>query len=105
MENGTRSMPARCVADSAQYIHQVISPNDVVVNRWKYFYESGDSYGVGEGPREYTKDECQQTGTSFVGKYPNEDGGDIIRGTYYYNYQELTDVSEYFILPSYCNSP
>ncbi|XP_033120241.1 uncharacterized protein LOC117119524 [Anneissia japonica] len=103
--NSVGRMPTRCVADNVQYIDEVNNPGDVLVNRWKYKYEYQSDDENGEGPREYTKDGCLLTESLFFGTWPGDGYDvDVLYVLRYYNYQVLTDTTEYFILPSYCNS-
>ncbi|XP_033096165.1 uncharacterized protein LOC117100524 isoform X2 [Anneissia japonica] len=98
-------LPSECVKDNAEYLNQFNDPGDVLVIRWQYEYDYESDGEKGEGPTDFTVNGCIKSGGSFVGTWESDGFEvDVIYGFTYYNFEVLTDVSEYFILPSYCNA-
>ncbi|XP_033122352.1 ependymin-related protein 1-like isoform X2 [Anneissia japonica] len=93
----------RCVPDNAQFLQQVNNPGNVLVNMWYYEYKTESADGMMSTG--VTVDECLPTGGSFVGKTKNT-GEDvyIMEAFGFFNFKALTDVSQYFKLPSYCDT-
>ncbi|XP_033120252.1 uncharacterized protein LOC117119536 [Anneissia japonica] len=98
------SKPSRCIKDNAKYLGQFNNPGDVLVNRWQYEYEKPSDLENGKGPIDYNVDGCIPSRELVVGTWTDTKNVDLLFVYDVYNFEVLTDVSEYFILPSNCNS-